>query len=122
MAKEKNKGKKDINAMKVATGEVPKAQITSLDQFFGYKDARYNTLDEAEYLKQINAMHLVDLYGHAVKLGIPPYKERDRLTKKLMNLFQIYSSGFKRPVNEFEGRNKGDNVPQSVKDFMAQGR
>jgi hypothetical protein len=124
---------KDLNNLKISTGDVIKDtpadkltskgnQITSLDQFWGFKDSKYNTLDDNEYLKQVNGMNLVDLYAHAVKLGIPPYKERDRLTKKLVNEFRTYANSFKKPRNEHEHMNKIENIPENVRRILAEGR
>jgi len=132
-SKAARKSVKELNNLKVSTGDVVSdkpvnnlikdgKQITSLDQFWGFKDSKYTTLDDNEYLKQVNAMNLVDLYAHAVKLGIPPYKERDRLTKKLMNEFRIWANSYKRPKNEHEEMNKIENIPERVRQILAEGR
>ena len=68
---------------------------TTLDQIWGDDgNTKYGTTDEATYLNKLQDMDKSDLQSHAGFVGIVPVDDREILTKKLIQAFKKYVSGF----------------------------
>jgi hypothetical protein len=80
-------------------------QPTTLAQIWGDDGlSKYGTLDEAEYIKNVNDMHFSDLRTHAADIGLIPIDDRELLTKRVI-------SEFRRHVNEYTvPKNTAQNI------------
>lgn len=108
----KLKGKKQVN------GEF---EPTTLDQLLGYTGlAKYGTMVEAEYIEMMQNLNKSDLHSHAIKHGIMPIENRQRLENTLVKEFRKYVNTFKQPK---AAKDKNTKMPsQRVLDILAEGR
>jgi hypothetical protein len=102
-------------------GELEKNVPTTLDQIWGYSgQSRYGTMNEEEYVKEIKSFNKTDLQAHAVKHGILPNSDRQRLENTLIKEFKKYVGTFKKPVTPKDKNSKLPN--QTVLDILSEGR
>lgn len=81
--------------LKQTHGQVEKRDVStysSLEQILGNEGTgRYGTLDESEYLKEIQAMNKSDLQTHAVSVAnLVPVDDRDQLETRLLREFKVH--------------------------------
>lgn len=102
-------------------GELEQNTPTTLDQIWGYSGlSKYGTMDETEYVNQIRAYNKTDLQAHAVKHGVLPNADRQRLENTLIKEFRKYVGTFKKPVPP---KDKNAKLPsQQVLDILSEGR
>ena len=71
---------------------------TTLDQIWGDKgDGKYGTLEEEEYIKELDDMSLTDMHAHAAEVGIIPIDSRDMLEKRLIKEFNKHVNIYRKP-------------------------
>ena len=93
---------------------------STLDQVWGDKgDGKYETDNDVHYESSIRQMNLTDLQMHATQVGLIPVQNREVLTKRLVKEFQKHWNSYRKPL--INKRNLGE-LPQSVKDTLAEGR
>ena len=93
---------------------------TTLDQIWGDDgNTKYGTTDEATYLNKLQDMDKSDLQSHAGFVGIVPVDDREILTKKLIQAFKKYVSGFQKPVTPI---NPPPNVTDEIAKILAEGK
>ena len=112
--------KKKLEKLKQTDGKVETFQPTTLEQIWGDTGmSRYNTLDEKEYVASLAEMNKSDLQSHAVKLGIVPHEERERLVKKLINEFKSHVASFRVPQEKLSDFKK---LTPEVMKILSEGR
>ena len=102
---------------KVEDGEEEKFAPTTLDQIWGDKgDGKYGTLDEQEYIKQLDDMSLTDMHAHAAEVGIIPIDSRDMLEKRLLKEFNRHVGMYQKPIEGSSPSREQEmkNVPDHV--------
>jgi len=98
---------------------------TTLDQIWGDKgDGKYGTLEEEEYIKELDDMSLTDMHAHAAEVGIIPIDSRDMLEKRLIKEFNKHVNIYRKPnvgssPTKEEEMNK---IPKKVWDILKEGR
>ena len=102
-------------------GKEENLQPTTLDQVWGDKgDGKYSTSCAATYESEIREMNLTDLQMHSTQIGLIPIQNREVLTKRLLKEFQKHWNSYQlSPV--VKNKTLG-NLPQSVRDTLAEGR
>ena len=87
-----------LDNLSQAHGKVDKPAPRTLDQVWGDDGVwKYNTLDPAEYEKQLDDYNLTDLQRHASKFGIIPVESRARLKDTLLREFRKHASAYNAP-------------------------
>ncbi len=90
--------KKKIQELNQIDGKQEKFIPTTLSQIWGDTGIdKYKTLDIEVYKNQLKSMNLSDLRTHAVKIGLIPNKERERLEKQLIVEFRKYANLYQKP-------------------------
>lgn len=114
--------KKDLKKMKQTDGKIQKPVPTTLDQIWGDTGmSKYGTMDKDVYLNQLNEMNRSDLQLHAIKIGLIPNDDRNRLIKSLVAEFTKYVNAYKAP----QEKDKSENSTIKNKDILkilAEGR
>lgn len=99
---------------------------TTLDQIWGDEGlSRYGTLEEEEYVAQLDDMSLTDMHAHAAGVGIIPIDSRDMLEKRLVREFNKHVNVYRKPKNGSSGPTREDemkSVPKKVWDILKEGR
>lgn len=94
----------------------------TLAQFWGEQSAtKYGTSDVNEYLTQLKSMTTADLWAHATSVGEIPSDNREKLIRRLMNVFQLHVNSFNRPTSHIANQ-KGNEVPEHIKKILSEGR
>ena len=57
--------------------------------------------------------------AHASRVGIVPIDNRNMLTDRLLREFGKHISSFQKPVEDLSEQ---QNIPQNIKDILAEGR
>jgi hypothetical protein len=71
---------------------------TTLEQLWGYDGLdKYKTLDKEVYSSQLAEMNTADLRTEAVRIGVVPISNRERLLKRLLSEFSKHVASFQRP-------------------------
>ena len=97
-----------------------KFEPTTLDQIWGDDGtSEYGTLDYENYKAKVFDMNMSDLQAHASRVGIVPVDNRNMLTDRLLREFSKHVSSFKKPV---ENLAEQQNIPQKIRDILAEGR
>jgi len=79
-------------------------QPTTLDQIWGDDGvAKYGTLNEEEYNRQIQNMHFSDLRTHAADIGLIPVDDRELLTKRVLSEFRRHRNNYTVPADDVNG-------------------
>jgi hypothetical protein len=63
---------------------------TRMDVLFGNLQNKYTTTNRQDYEKWLNSIIVADLRNHAVKIGLIPSYNTDRLKKQLLTEFDKY--------------------------------
>jgi hypothetical protein len=108
------KGKRKIQELEQIDGKADKVvrEPTRMDTLFGAIQNKYNTTDKQDYEKYINGMMVADLRNHAIKVGLIPSYNTDRLKKQLLVEFDKYILGY----NSSNTPRTNDNLtPEQVK-------
>ena len=117
-----SKEKKNVKELSQTHGAVEKEKFepTTLDQIWGDEGlSKYGTLNEDEYVKQIDEFNRTDLQAHAIKLGIVPIDDRSRLTKKLLYEFRIHAVNYKKPADP---KSSGAELSKEASKILSEGR
>lgn len=87
-ASKKSRSRKpaSIDGFTEITGALEPAPQRSVEDMLGFGSI-YTTENVEEYLKQIDTMSDADLQSHAVKIGVTPPRERNRLRDRLERHF-----------------------------------
>ena len=68
----------------------------TLAQFFGETiQGKYNTTKESEYLTYLGNLNKTDLQRHAIKCGLTPKDDRNRLIQSLVREFKRVVASYK---------------------------
>lgn len=68
----------------------------TLAQFFGETiQGKYNTTKESEYLTYLGGLNKTDLQRHAIKCGLTPKDDRNRLIQSLVREFKRVVASYK---------------------------
>ena len=122
-AKGTKKSPKKTSKMKSLSqthGKKETFEPSTLDQVWGDKgDGKYETDNDVHYESSIRQKNLTDLQMHATQVGLIPVQNREVLTKRLVKEFQKHWNSYRKPL--INKRNLGE-LPQSVKDTLAEGR
>ena len=90
-----------LKEMKQTHGMVEKRDISTyrnLDDILGDTGTdKYGTLDEKEYLAQIQTMNKSDLQAHAVSCSLIPIDDREQLENRLIREFKIHAIQYTAP-------------------------
>lgn len=115
------KDNKDAKKMMQTHAKEERFEPTTLDQIWGDTgNTRYGTMKEEDYLYKLQEMNKSDLQTHANTMGIVPVDDREILTKKLLQEFKKYVSGFKKPSQS--QINNIPNVSKEVAKILAEGK
>jgi|TARA_Y100000310_G_C20591334_1_gene768180 hypothetical protein len=99
---------------------------TTLDQIWGDRgDGKYGTLDEGEYIKELDDMSLTDMHAHAAEVGIIPIDSRDMLEKRLIKEFNKHVNAYRKPNVGSSIPTKEEEmkkIPKKVWDILKEGR
>jgi hypothetical protein len=80
-------------------GKVEKFEPSTLEQIWGSDGLDpYTTLEEEEYLEQLNGMAKVDMQAHATKVGIVPIDNMDILNARLVKQFKSHVAAYRKPI------------------------
>lgn len=110
-----------INKLSQAHGKEEKFEPTTLDQIWGDTGMhKYKTLDETEYLEQLNDMAKVDLQSHAVKIGLIPVDNPEQLKKRLLTEFKKYAIAYKIPADVRKNNNL--TLSKEAKKILEEGK
>ena len=60
----------------------------------------YNTVDENEYLEQLNGMAKVDMQAHATKVGLIPIDNMDILKQRLVKQFKSHVNTYRKTITQ----------------------
>jgi len=91
-------GNSTLSGMSQTHGQVETFRATTLAQILGDKGMhKYKTVDLGEYTGRINGMNKADLQAHAAEVGLVPIDDRVRMSKRLVQEFQLHVSSFKHP-------------------------
>lgn len=94
--------------------------FTRMDQLWGDTGAqKYGTMDEHDYLTEINSMSSTDLAEHARKQGFVATGNREALINKLLSEFRKHVQGYIMPPTVVRTEAK---VPKEVEKILAEGR
>jgi hypothetical protein len=95
-------------------------QPTTLEQIWGFNEnARYGTLEEEEYTKQVHEMSRSELEAHARRVGVVIVESSARLQDKLIREFRSYVSLLRKPQTV----KKPESFPSDdVRKILAEGR
>ena len=95
------KTKKKLTELKQIDGKEEKFVPSTLAQVLGDTGLdKYKTSDKEVYKNQINAMNLADLRRHAIKIGILPNMQRERLVKQLLVEFNKHYNLYRKPASD----------------------
>lgn len=93
-------------------------QPRTLAQFFGETiQGKYKTTDEQEYLAYLKELNKSDLQAHAIKCGLVPKDDRNRLVQNLLREFKRVVASYK-PLPVI----KNKPVDEKTMRILAQGR
>lgn len=118
---------KKINKVKQLDGkkDVEKAEFTprTLDQLLGETGVgKYRTLDEEAYSAELKELNKSDLQAHAIKIGLVPIDDRERLTQRLVREFRKHATLFTSPPkNTGQGMTQKKISPE-LKKILDEGR
>ena len=102
------------------TDGVTEEEPRTLAQIFGETiQGKYNTTKENEYLRYLNNLNKTDLQRHAVKCGLTPKDDRNRLIKSLVSEFKRVVASYK-PLPVLKSSNKP--ITPEIAKFLAGGR
>lgn len=91
----------------------------TLAQFFGETiQGKYNTTKESEYLTYLGGLNKTDLQRHAIKCGLTPKDDRNRLIQSLVREFKRVIASYK-PLPVFKN-NK--TISPEIAKILAVGR
>lgn len=97
-----------------------KTQPRTLAQFFGESIAgKYKTTDESEYINFLKNLNKSDLQAHAIKCGLVPKDDRQRLVISLVKEFRRTVASYK-PLPVLKQDNK--KITPEIMRILAQGR
>ena len=117
--KKTSKKASKMQSMSQTHGKVEPFEPTTLDQIWGDDgSSKYKTINEDEYEVQIRSMNTTDLQMHATQVGLIPIQNRDLLQRRLLKEFKKHWASYKKP----RSRKNITNLPQSVKDILAEGK
>ena len=89
---------KKVSKLSQAHGKKETYEASTLEQIWGDDGtSKYKTLDENEYLENLNDLSRVDLQAHAVKIGLIPIDNAEQLKKRLLTEFKKHVSQYKLP-------------------------
>lgn len=114
MAAKKKTAKKarKVEELSQAHGKIEEFEPSTLDQIWGSDGTEtYNTLDEENYLQQLNGMAKVDMQAHATKVGLIPIDNMDILKQRLVKQFKTHVNSYRRP------KVKASNNPKMTKEI-----
>ena len=114
MAAKKKTAKKarKVEELSQAHGKIEEFEPSTLDQIWGSDGTEtYNTLDEENYLQQLNGMAKVDMQAHATKVGLIPIDNMDILKQRLVKQFKTHVNSYRRP------KVKASNDPKMTKEI-----
>lgn len=112
--------KKKLEQLNQIDGKKEDFKPAKLSQLFGDNGLwKYNTMEEEVYKKQLKGMNLSDLRRHAVKIGLVPNKERERLEKQLVIEFRKHTNLYKPPQNPHKPTDIPKDKLQQALDIMS---
>jgi hypothetical protein len=90
--------KKSLDKIEQIHGKEENFEPTSLDQIWGDTGLnKYSTFDKDEYRTYLDDLNKTDLQQHAIKIGLVPIRERNRLTANLITAFQQHVAQYQKP-------------------------
>jgi len=90
--------KKKINELIQTDGKKETFVATTLQQILGDKGiSKYGHLDVNRYSQQLKGYNLAELRNHAIKIGIVPSMNRDRIERQLLIEFKKYVNMYQKP-------------------------
>lgn len=108
-----------LSQLKQTDGQLEK-QPRTLSQFFGETvQCKYHTTDTNEYELFLKGMNKTDLHRHAIKCGLAPKDDRNRLITSLIREFKRVVASYK-PLPIVKSNDK--KIPKDLVDFLAGGR
>ena len=114
------KKKRTLKSMAQAHGKEEKAEPTTLDQIWGDTGlTKYNTLEEKEYVNQLDEMTKSELQAHATKVGLIPVDNRETLKTRLVREFNKHTSSYKKPSTKASKKVK---LSSEVKKILSEGK
>tara|TARA_Y100000593_G_scaffold20135_1_gene40393 strand:- start:5186 stop:5551 length:366 start_codon:yes stop_codon:yes gene_type:complete len=91
---------KKVKDLSQAHGKEENNTPSSLDQVWGDTGlSKYKTLDEGEYLGQLDEFNKTDLQAHATKVGLIPIDNTTELKKRLLKEFRKHTAKYSIPPN-----------------------
>lgn len=105
-----------LSKLKQTDGQI-ETESRTLAQFFGETiQSKYKTTSEEEYLAFLKEMNKSDLHRHAIKCGLMPKDDRDRLITSLIREFRRVVASYK-PLPVIKQTNKP--LPKQLSNFLA---
>lgn len=110
-----------LSELKQTDGQVEtETQPRALSQFFGETlKSKYSTSNEDEYLVYLKTLNKTDLHRHAIKCGLTPKDDRNRLVISLLREFRRVVASYK-PLPVIKQTDK--LLSKKTTDFLASGR
>lgn len=114
--------KKKLASLNQTDGQIEtKTQPKTLSQFFGETiQGKYHTTDENEYENFLKTLNKTDLQRHAIKCGLLPKDDRNRLVIALIKEFKRVVASYK-PLPIVNSKPKKPMSKELV-NFLAGGR
>lgn len=117
MKKQENVKGSKLSKLNQTDGRL-ETQPRTLAQFFGETiQGKYKTTDEGEYTLFLKGLNRSDLYSHAIKCGLVPKDDRNRLVQNLLREFRRVVASYK-PLPII----KNKPVDEKTLKILAQGR
>ena len=111
---------KKVGNLTQAHGKVEKFEPTTLDQVWGSDGTEtYNTVDENEYLEQLNGMAKVDMQAHATKVGLIPIDNMEMLKGRLVKQFKTYVNTYRKPITQTK---KDPRMTKELRNILGEGK
>lgn len=103
-------------------GKEELTQPTLLEQVWGFNElAKYGTVNEADYQRQIDEMNRTDLEDHARRVGVVVVESTARLKGELIKAFANYVYYLRKPAPKPPKAENG-KINDEVRRILAEGR
>ena len=113
--------KKSLDKIEQIHGKEEKFEPTSLDQIWGDTGLdKYSTFDKGEYRAYLDDLNKTDLQQHAIKIGLVPIRERNRLTANLITAFQQHVAQYQKPSQGPPP--DGPDIDPEIEKILSEGR
>lgn len=101
-------------------GKIEGFEPTTLEQIWGSDGTEtYSTMEENEYLDQLNGMAKVDMQAHATKVGIMPIDNMEMLKGRLVKQFKSHVNAYRKPITQTR---KDIKLTKELRNILGEGK